>query len=44
MALVFNTGFGVLAGAGIDALHKGRTPIYVKTGKSSSALQVRLRF
>jgi hypothetical protein len=42
--IVFNTGFGVLAGAGIDALHKGRTPIYIKMGKSGSALQVRLRF
>lgn len=43
-ALVFNTGFGVLLGAGIDALHKGRTPIYVKAGKSETSFQVRLRF
>ena len=28
--IVFNTLFGVLAGAGIDALHKGRTTIYSK--------------
>ena len=39
-----NTTFGVLAGMGIDALHKGRTPIYVKAGKSNAALQVRLKF
>ena len=43
-ALVFNTGFGALAGVGIDALHKGRTPIYIKAGKSESSFQVRLRF
>jgi hypothetical protein len=43
-ALVFNTGFGVLLGAGIDALHKGRTPIYIKAGKSESSLQVKIRF
>lgn len=42
--LVVNTGLGALIGAGIDALHKGRTPIYIKTGRSSSALQVRIRF
>jgi hypothetical protein len=42
--LVFNTGIGALAGAGIDALHKGRTPIYIKAGKSEAGLQVRLRF
>src|SRR5262245_58659044 len=39
-----NAGLGAAIGAGIDALHKGRTPIYVKAGKSASALQVRLRF
>jgi hypothetical protein len=43
-AMVFNTGFGILAGAGIDALHKGRTPIYIKAGKSNAALQVKIRF
>jgi hypothetical protein len=42
--LVLNTGFGVLAGMGIDALHRGRTPIYVKAGKSESSLQVKIRF
>jgi hypothetical protein len=42
--IVVNTGLGILAGAGIDALHKGRTPIYIKAGKSGSALQVQLRF
>ena len=43
-AIIFNTGFGVLLGTGIDALHKGRTPIYIKAGKSETSLQVRLRF
>jgi hypothetical protein len=43
-AIVVDTGFGALVGAGIDALHKGRTPIYVKAGRSGSALQVRFRF
>ena len=28
--IIFNTLFGTLAGAGIDALHKGRTTIYSK--------------
>ena len=28
--IVFNTLFGTLAGAGIDAMHKGRTTIYSK--------------
>jgi hypothetical protein len=42
--LVLNTGFGALAGAGIDALHRGRSPIYIKAGKSTAALQVRLQF
>jgi hypothetical protein len=44
MVLATNTGIGALAGAGIDALHKGRTPIYIKAGKSEAGLQVRLRF
>lgn len=37
-ALIFNTGIGALVGAGIDALHKGRTPIYIKGGKNSGAV------
>ena len=37
--IVFNTLFGVLAGAGIDALHKGRTTIYSKP-PSTMALAV----
>ena len=44
-ATIIDGGFGALIGAGIDALHKGRTPIYVKpAGKSGSALQVKIRF
>ena len=43
-AVVFNTGLGALAGMGVDALHKGRTPIYVKAGRSEAGFQVRLRF
>lgn len=43
-AIIVDTGFGALVGAGIDALHKGRTPIYVKAGRSGSALQLRFRF
>jgi hypothetical protein len=42
--LVIDTGLGVLAGIGIDALHKGRTPIYIKAGKSETSLQVKIRF
>ena len=42
--MIVNTGIGILAGAGIDALHKGRTPIYVKAGRSNASLQVKLRF
>lgn len=41
-ALILNTGIGALVGAGIDALHKGRTPIYIKAGKSNASLQVKL--
>jgi hypothetical protein len=33
-ALVFNTGIGALMGAGVDALHKGRTTIYSKPAPS----------
>jgi len=43
-ALVIETGLGALVGAGIDALHKGRSPIYVKAAKSGAALQVKIRF
>ena len=43
-SLVVNTGIGALVGAGIDALHKGRTPIYIKPERSGAALQVRFRF
>ena len=41
-ALIVNTGMGALIGAGIDALHKGKTPIYIKAGKTSGALQLKL--
>ena len=34
--IIFNTLFGVLAGAGIDALHKGRTTIYSKPPSTMS--------
>jgi hypothetical protein len=40
-AMVINTGIGALIGAGIDALHKGRTPIYIKAGRSSAGLQLK---
>jgi hypothetical protein len=44
-AVLINTAYGALIGASLDAMHKGRSPIYIKTaGKSGSALQVRLRF
>ena len=43
-ALVIDTGLGALVGAGIDALHRGRSPIYVKAAKSGAALQVKFRF
>jgi hypothetical protein len=44
-AVVINAGLGALIGAGIDAAHKGRTPIYIRTaGKSGSSLQVKFRF
>lgn len=36
--LVFNTLFGVLAGMGIDALHKGRTTIYSKPSRVALAV------
>jgi hypothetical protein len=43
--VVVNAGVGALIGAGIDAAHKGRTPIYIKTaGKSGSSLQLRFWF
>ena len=43
-ALIFNTGIGALVGAGIDALHKGKTPIYIKAGKSNASLQAKISF
>ena len=44
-ATIIDGGVGALIGAGIDALHKGRTPIYIKSaGKSGSTLQVKIRF
>jgi len=44
-AVLVNAGLGALIGAGIDAAHKGRTPIYVRTaGKSGASLQVSFRF
>src|SRR5262249_2684424 len=42
--LTINTGIGALAGAGVDAMIKGRTPIYVKAGKSEKAVGLTLRF
>jgi hypothetical protein len=40
-----NAGLGALVGAAIDAGHKGRTPIYIRTaGRSGSSLQVKFRF
>ena len=36
--------WGALAGAVIDWRRKGRVPIYIKTAKSGSSLQVKLRF
>jgi hypothetical protein len=35
---------GAAIGAGIDALHKGRSPIYVKAAKTGAAMQFRLTF
>jgi hypothetical protein len=44
-AVVVNIGVGAAIGAGFDAMHKGRVPLYVKpSGKAGAALQVRLRF
>jgi len=44
-AVLVNAGLGALIGAGIDAAHKGRTPISVRTaGKSGASLQVSFRF
>lgn len=42
VAAILDAGFGALVGAGIDALHKGRTPIYIKPGKSASTMQVKI--
>jgi hypothetical protein len=44
VVVAVNAGFGALIGAGIDALHRGRSPIYVKPAASGAALQLRLRF
>jgi hypothetical protein len=43
-ALVVNFAVGAAIGAGLDALHKGRVPIYVRAGKSGAAMQVKVRF
>jgi hypothetical protein len=43
-AVLANAGWGALIGALIDLKIEGRTPIYIKTGTSGSALQVRFRF
>jgi hypothetical protein len=43
-AVLLNSGFGALIGAGIDALHKGRTPIYVKPARSGGILQLTVKF
>ena len=45
LTVMMSAGLGAAIGAGIDAGHKGRTPIYIKpAGTRGSALQVRLRF
>lgn len=41
---VESIGLGAFVGAGIDALHKGRTPIYIKPAKSGAALGAKIRF
>jgi hypothetical protein len=50
-SIVINTGFGALAGAGIDALHKGRSTIYSKSpavavapARGGARIQLSLRF
>ena len=43
-AALASAGWGALFGALFDAAHKGRTPIYIKTGASGASLQVKLRF
>jgi hypothetical protein len=44
-AVSINTLLGGAIGASIDAMHKGRSPIYIKTaGKAGSSLQVKFRF
>jgi hypothetical protein len=42
--IALNAGMGAAIGAGIDALHKGRSPIYVKAAKTGAAMQFRLTF
>ena len=44
LTVVMSAGLGAVIGAGIDAGHKGRTPIYIRPAPSGAALQVRLRF
>ena len=43
-AAIVDAGLGGLIGAGIDALHKGRTPIYIKAGRSAAALRLKIGF
>ena len=43
-AIGVNGALGAAIGAGIDALHKGRSPIYVKPAKAGAGLQVTIRF
>jgi hypothetical protein len=42
--VLMNAGLGAAIGAGIDALHKGRSPIYISPARSGAALQVKIRF
>jgi hypothetical protein len=42
--IAVNGALGAAIGAGIDALHKGRSPIYVKPAKSGASLQLTIRF
>lgn len=43
-AILASAGWGALFGALMDLKIEGRAPIYIKTGASGSALQVRFRF
>jgi hypothetical protein len=42
--IIVEAGLGALIGAGVDALHKGRTPIYIKPAKSGAAIGWTIRF